>query len=285
LIGGMAGTAAAMASLLAVVVWMDNRTIREEIVELRAQREAAVADAREADFRLREAEQALEAQRGEARALEVGVKRLREAGEAGANGSGERKAVRARVFVGNQAVGEAWVLQGGGTNRLGVLAEPVVVLNQSVMPTLSALTARNAEASAPVREVTVNHNYADSTPWTTWWPATWVVSTPEGTNCPPSGGGGGVNPPSSPVRPPLVENRGIWRPTEKPFLPQPSPWPIVTPPRGRQVVSPFNGQSGAGGAVIRRSVPVQRAVGPAAPVVRSAPAPVGGGTVATRLAR
>ena len=230
---------AAAACFLALAAWTDNRALQREVAELQEQRRAALEGSRESDRHRQTAEAALALERDKAAQIQAELDGLRAqpAATVPAAPSEERRAVRARVYAGRQALGDAWVLQGGtATNEAGLKAEPAVLLDESILRVLRAAIARSEPAQAAPREVTVNYNYPAQTPYAGWYP-TWFVLPPGGqTNGPPSDGVPQEPPSAQPPRDDAPSPSGIWRPTQKPFLPNPSAWPIATPPQATRSV-------------------------------------------------
>jgi len=235
---GVAVVMLATAGFLALAAWADNRALQRQLGDVREERRAALGDLRESDQQRQTAEQALILEREKNARVQSELSALRAQPTAVAPPVEERRAVRARVYAGRQALGDAWVLQGGtASNQAGAKAESAVLLDESVLRGFMAALARAEPAPAAPTEMTVNYNYPTVTPYSGWWSAWYVLPSTCSTNGAPSGGVP-QDPPSTTPPPNGDPNRpGLLRPTEKPFLPNPSPWPIVTPPRTRQPVA------------------------------------------------
>jgi hypothetical protein len=237
---GAVGGLVLVVAVLAGMVWFDNRQLERRVDDLRDQHQAALSSLDNSRRAEQVAQAALDAQVASLKALESEMAALRSQVEEAAQVSEtERKALRAQVYAGRRLLGDGWVLVGGsGTNSAANGA--VVSVDERVLQNLVDAAAKEMAARDTPREVTVNHNYANSPYWSTWWPVGWVgrPSHPSSTNRPPAGG---IGPPPSTPLPPLDKDSGgvgIWRPTRKPFLPNPSPWPGTTPPRASPVRSP-----------------------------------------------
>jgi hypothetical protein len=236
---GVAVVMVATAGFLAVVVWADNRALHRQIGDVQEERRVALGDLRESDQQRQKAEQSLILEREKTTRFQSELSALRAQPPAVVPPVEERRAVRARVYAGRQVLGDAWVIQGGtATNQTGAKAEPAVLLDESVLRGFMAVLARVQPAPAVPTEMTVNYNYPTHTPYSGWWPSWYVLPSTCSTNGPPAGGVPQDPPSTKP--PPDGAPSGLLRPTQKPFLPNPSTWPIVTPPRTRQpVVSPL----------------------------------------------
>ena len=234
---GVAVVMAAAACFLALAAWTDNRALQREVAELQEQRRAALEGSHESDRQRQTAEAALALERDKAAQIEAELDAMRSqpAATVPAAPSEERRAVRARVYAGRQALGDAWVLQGGtATNEAGLKAEPAVLLDESILRVLRAAVARAEPVQVAPREVTVNYNYPAQTPYAGWH-TTWFLPSAGQTNGPPSDGVP-QEPPSTAPGDDAPSPSGIWRPTQKPFLPNPSTWPIATPPQATRPV-------------------------------------------------
>jgi len=238
-IAGAVGGVVMIVAVLAGMVWFNNRQLELRVDDLRDQHRAALSDLDNARRAEQAAQSALNTQAATLRALETEMTALRSQVEGAVQvAEPERKALRAQVYAGRRLLGDGWVLVGGlGTN--GTANGAVVSLGERVLQMLVGAAAKEIAARETPREVTVNHNYANSPYWSTWWPVSWGgrPSNPSPTNRPPSGG---ITPPPTTLPPPNRNSGhvGIWRPTRKPFLPNPSPWPGTTPMRASPSPSP-----------------------------------------------
>jgi hypothetical protein len=265
----LAGGMVVVAGALLTAMFVDNLALRRQLDEMGQQRLAAIELSRAAEDRESELQVRFSTLRDEVAALEkqLSAVQAKYADESTAETETGGRARRARVFAGRQPLGEGWLLP----DRLGTNAaasdSAVVLLDEAFMRQLvGALTARanaQAEAAKP-QSVTVNHHYSGYG-GTGWWPVYWWGSFPA-TNEPPSMDGGSTEPPSRvlPDSRTLVGS-GIWRPTEKPFLPNPSTWPVVTPQRA---AAP---QAGVMSGRVNGGAAVQPRTGPVTP--RSLPSP------------
>lgn len=261
-------------AMVALVMWTDNRALQWQIADLREQRRAALEDSRESERQRQSAEQslALERERGARIADELSALKAQQSAVSPETSEPQR-AVRAQVYAGRQTLGYAWVLPAGGsTHRAGRNVEPVVLLDESVLRTFRTALAREVVTPPAPREVVVNHNYPTATPWSGWWPV-WYVLDSSSTN---------VNHPNtvpqlpSKPKPPGdggSTRDGIYRPTEKPFLPSPSPWPIVTPPRNQPFTRAALSQNSVSRQVTTTSRPATRPVMPKPSMPTTMPLP------------
>ena len=251
---GVAVVMAATAFFLALVAWTDNRALQREIAGLQQERRAAIEGSLESKRHRQTAEEALTLEREQSIRMQAELAELRAQPSVTAPAAPleERRAIRARVYAGRQALGDAWILQGGtATDESGLRAAPAVLLDESILRVFRAAVARAEPVQAAPREVTVNHNYPAQTPYAGWYPTWYVFPSPGHTNGPPSDAAPQEPPSSSPPPNDNTSSPGIWRPTQQPFLPNPSSWPIATPPRAtRPAVRPSVNQP----AVTRPSV-------------------------------
>jgi hypothetical protein len=224
-------------AVLAGMVWLDNRQLEQRVDDLRAQHDATLRDLEGARQAEQSAQSALAAQGTTLATLQTEVTALRSQLEhASESTPSQRKAVRAQVYAGRQLLGDGWVFVGGAeTNEAAAVS-----LDERVLRTLVERAAKEVAATETPREITVNHNYANSPYWGSYWPVAWGgwSDYPPSTNRPPAGG---ISPPPSTLPPPSGGGSGaggIWRPTQRPFLPNPSPWPGVTPPSRNPIPSP-----------------------------------------------
>jgi hypothetical protein len=245
------------------MVWVDSQALRRQLDDVRAQRWAAIEASRVADEQRTANERLLMSERESRSMVQTELAQARaELAELGRAREADRQARRVPVFVGRQSLGEAWMVPSvAGTNRAGAGGGAVVVLDELTVRQLTAGARREAaRTEASMAAVTVNHNYGSYPAWGYGWPGYWWVAGNSGTNAAPPAGGG-QSPPAQRVLPDTRTggSSGIWRPTEKPFLPSPSPWPIVTPPRATGM-SPGGGVVGGnyGSGVIRPSTPMPR---------------------------
>jgi hypothetical protein len=230
IVGGLLGAMFMIALVLGGSVLLQNSGLRSELKQMRE--EAEVQKVARMDLvQEREAmREELVDVRGRVRDLERDLEqaRVRLAAESGA--AGQRRAVRAQVYAGRQQLGESWVIAGGADTNAGV----VVTLDERVVRTLVTQVVKQMEAGQGVpREVTVNNNYMTGGYVDSWYPAGWVgwPFPPGGTNQPPSGGAPALPPVNLPASNARSGNVGVWRPTQQPFMPNPSPWPGTTPMR------------------------------------------------------
>jgi hypothetical protein len=236
---GVAVVMAATACFLALAAWTDNRALQREIADLQQERRAAIEGSLESERHRRTAEEALTLEREQSVLMQAELAELRAQPSVTAPAAPleERRAIRARVYAGRQALGDAWILQGGtATDEAGLRAAPAVLLDESILRVFRAAVARAEPVQAAPREVTVNYNYPAQTPHAGWYP-TWYVLPIAPTNGPPSDGAPQEPPSTTPPRDDSLSSSGIWRPTQQPFLPNPSPWPIATPPRATRSVA------------------------------------------------
>lgn len=261
-------------AMVALVVWTDNRALQWQIADLREQRRAAIEDSRESERQRQSAEQSLALERERGARAEAELSALKaEHSAVGQETAEKQRAVRAQVYAGRQALGSAWLLPAGGaTHRAGGNAEPVVLLDESVLRTLRTALAREVVTPPAPREVVVNHRYPTASPWSGWWPV-WYVLDSSSTNVVHTN-----NVPQLPSKPKPPGDGGntrdgIYRPTEKPFLPSPSPWPIVTPPRSQPFTHAGFAQNSARQQVTTTSRPATRPVLPRPTAPRSLPQP------------
>lgn len=239
-LAGAAGGVFLVAAVLACGIWFDNQELKRRCDALQSQHQAVLSKLDLAQRAEQTAQSALAAQTAAIKTLETEMAALRSQVDQSASASiPERRAVRAQVYAGRQVLGEGWVLVGGvGTN--GAPSGAVVSLDERLLKTLVEAAAKEIVAADRPREITVNHNYAENSPyWQTYWPVAWTgsPSRPPSTNRPPSGG---ITPPPTTLPPPNGNSGsiGIWRPKQTPFLPNPSPWPGVTPARSSPAMSP-----------------------------------------------
>jgi hypothetical protein len=228
-----------IAVVLAVTTLFQNVVLRGELKELRALaavQEAARVDEVQDGERIREELAAVQDRvKGLEKELEQARGRLAVVDEL----SGQRRAVRAQVYAGQQALGEGWVISGGANTNSGA----VVALDGSVVQTLAMRVAKQLESRSAVQgDVTVNNHFGSGGYTDSWYPVGWAGwpyrPGGSGTNRPPAGGAPTSPPVNLPVSNARSGNVGVWRPTQQPFLANPSPWPGTTPMRSSPQVSP-----------------------------------------------
>ncbi len=235
--GGLVGATFMIVVVLGGSVLLQNAGLRSELKQMRE--EAAVQEVARMDL-VQEGEamrEELGDVRDRVRDLERDLEqaRVRLAAESGE--AGLRRAVRAQVYAGQQQLGEGWVISGGADTNAGA----VVALDGGVVQALVTRVAKQLESrqQAP-REVTVNNHYGSGGYLDSWYPAGWVgwPFPPGSTNQPPSGGAPSLPPVNLPAANARSGNVGVWRPTQQPFMPNPSPWPGTTPMRASPQASP-----------------------------------------------
>jgi hypothetical protein len=168
--------AALTVGLVAIGVLIDNRQLRRDTRDLRADLNAARTEATDlkTDRELIEAE--LRAHRDSVESLSAQVAELKQRIEPKPTPAATRQqAFRIPIYLDNRQLSQGWLLPGRtSTNAAGqTVYEPVVVLDPSARTALTSSAAKPAQASTPA-SVTVNHNYPGW--YDNVWPGVWFVA-------------------------------------------------------------------------------------------------------------
>jgi hypothetical protein len=217
LLSACLGTVAVVSATVTVLVLLDNRQLRREVQEARRESDQALSDAR----RLADERSDLRAQGEQLKSAQAELAALRSSAASNAPAAPVALAAfRARTFLGQQCLGQAWIVPGPSakdpaTGQFG--REPLVLLDESMRNQVGA-TRTNVVEREVARATTVNYNYPSGAYG--WWPNVWV---PAAGTCNPRPS------PSSPRFPPttkrLPQDRGVflstrfYQPPEKLFLP------------------------------------------------------------------
>jgi hypothetical protein len=183
LLATLFGTIAAASTIVTVVVWLDNRALRQEMRDLRQNWSAVSGESLQLKQERAETESAFSVQGERLKQLEAELAAVR-AGIATNSPAlaPVARAYRAPVFLGQAYLGQGWIAprQTATDPSTGEARyEPVVVLDASVRAGLADGQTNVIERAVAVTPTTVNYNYPSSYPygyyW--WWPTYWTHPT------------------------------------------------------------------------------------------------------------
>ncbi len=183
LLATLFGTIAAASTLVTVVMVLDNRTLQQEVRDLRRSWSAAASESQQLKQERAEAQSASDGQGERLKQLEAELTAVKSSlATNAAAATPVPRAYRASVFLGQTYLGQGWVAPGQnatdpvtGQGRY----EPIVLLDPSVRTSLGADKANAAEPREATPPTTVNYNYAEPYPYgySWWWPTYWYWPT------------------------------------------------------------------------------------------------------------
>ena len=237
LLATLFGAIAAASTIVTVVVWLDNRGLREEMRDLRQNWSAVSGESLQLKQERAETETAFSTQGERLKQLEAELAAVR-AGIATNSPSlaPVARAYRAPVFLGQTCLGQGWIAprQTATDPSTGEARyEPVVLLDASVRAGLAAgkTNVIEREVATPT---TVNYNYPSPYPyyyyW--WWPTYWTHPANPDHGRPPER--------PSPLPPPATQPPPASRTvvTARSYFPPARPIVMPVPPTPRMAAGP-----------------------------------------------